>query len=216
MRKRSNGFWVSALTALFLEFGLVGMAIFWVIMHPPEDIQQVVPLVMSKIDSPKEEIRKQLKPPESPKLPIAVPQSKNLPSLSSLEPERRPIEEPVQPNVTKPTAFTTPVQPATVAPANPAPPLADPAVAYNLKLAAAVQAAFVVPGAATALGFKGRTRIEFQLKDGVVSNYKILQPSGLSAVDRAALKAVEVANFPAPPSALAGKEGIYQIWVACY
>jgi len=35
-------------------------------------------------------------------------------------------------------------------------------------------------------------------------------------VDRAALKAVELAAFPAPPAALAGKEGVYQIWVACY
>ena len=89
-------------------------------------------------------------------------------------------------------------------------------MAYNVKLAAAVQAAFVVPGPAAALGFKGRARVEFHLRDGVVSNAKIIQGSGLGAVDRAALKAVEMASFPVPPTALVGKEGVYQIWVACY
>jgi len=73
----------------------------------------------------------------------------------------------------------------------------------------------VVPGPALALGFKGRARLEFHLRDGVASNVKIIQPSGLGAVDRAALKAVEAAAFPSPPPALAGKDGVYQIWVAC-
>jgi TonB family protein len=89
-------------------------------------------------------------------------------------------------------------------------------LAYNVKLAAAVQSAFVVPGPASALGFKGRARVEFHLKDGVVGQVKIIQVSGLGAVDRAAIKAVETAVFPAPPAALAGKEGVYQIWVACF
>jgi protein TonB len=100
--------------------------------------------------------------------------------------------------------------------ANPAQPTVDPAIAYNSKLTAAVQAAFVMPAPAIALGFKGRARVEFHLRDGLASNAKIIQPSGLGAVDRAALKAVEAAAFPAPPAALAGKEGVYQIWVACY
>lgn len=216
MRRRTKGFWASALSALALELGLVGMAIVWVIMHPPEDLPQVVPLVMAMMDAPQELIPKQ---PEPPKLPVVVPKTKNLPPVAQAVSERRPVEEPAPPMVAKPTAFSAPpppVQPTPVVPANPTPPLVDPAIAYNLKLAAAVQAAFVVPGPAAALGFKGRARVEFQLKDGVVSNAKILQASGLGAVDRAALKAVEVAVFPAPPPALLGKEGVYQIWVACY
>jgi len=216
MRRSPKGFWASAMSALALEFGLVGIAIVWVIMHPPEDMPQVVPLVMSMMDAPKEVIPK---PPEPPKLPVVVPQTKTLPPVVQVAPERRPIEEPAPPMVAKATAFSAPppvAQPALAAPSMPTPPAVDPAIAYNLKLAAAVHAAFVVPGPASALGFKGRARIEFQLKDGVVSNLKILQTSGLGAVDRAALKAVEVAVFPAPPSALLGKEGIYQIWVACY
>lgn len=216
MRRRPKGFWASALSALALEFGLLGIAIVWVIMHPPEDMPQVVPLVMSMMDAPKEVTPK---PPEPPKLPVVVPKNKALPPLAQATPELRPAEEPAPPVVAKATAFSAPpqlAQPAMAAQSNPTPPAVDPALAYNLKLAAAVQAAFVVPGPATALGFKGRARVEFQLKDGVVSNLKILQASGLGAVDRAALKAVEVAVFPAPPPALLGKEGTYQIWVACY
>ena len=216
MRRRPKGFWASALSALALEFGLLGIAIVWVIMHPPEDMPQVVPLVMSVMDAPQEVTPK---PPEPAKLPAVVPQNKKLPPVVQAVPEPRPAEEPAPPVVAKATAFSAPpqlVQPALAAQSNPIPPAVDPAIAYNLKLAAAVQAAFVVPGPATALGFKGRARVEFQLKDGVVSHLKILQASGLGAVDRAALKAVEVAVFPAPPPALTGKEGTYQIWVACY
>jgi len=50
----------------------------------------------------------------------------------------------------------------------------------------------------------------------VVSGARILQSSSLAAVDHAALAAVQGAAFPAPPVALAGRDGVYQIWVACY
>lgn len=190
----------------------------WVIMHPPENMPHIVPLVMSMMEQPPKENTP--KPPDPPKTPVVVPKNKALPPVAQVVPEKRPVEEPAPPVVAKSNAFSVPppppAQPAIAAPSNPPPPVVDPAIAYNLKLAAAVQAAFVVPGPATALGFKGRTRVEFQLKDGVVSNIKILQASGLGAVDRAAIKAVETAVFPVPPGPLLGKEGVYQIWVACY
>jgi periplasmic protein TonB len=87
--------------------------------------------------------------------------------------------------------------------------------AYNQKLTAAVQAAFHAPSVASDMGFKGRVRIEFTLRDGVVTNVRVDVPSGLTAVDRAAVHAVQVANYPIPPQALIGKNGTYQIWVAC-
>lgn len=99
--------------------------------------------------------------------------------------------------------------------AQPAVPVLDPTIAYNAKLAAAVQAAFEVPATAAALNFKGRTRVEFNLLDGVVSAIRVVQASGLGATDRAAIKAVQTASFPPPPQALQGKSGTYQIWVAC-
>jgi protein TonB len=215
-RRGPKGFWESAVSALAIELGVVGLAIVWVVMHPPEEIQQVVPLVMALMDAPKEP---QPEPPKPQKVPEVAPKMKTPPPVAQVVPEVKPVDEPPPPVVAKANAFSAPppqVQPAAPAPAAPVPPVVDPAIAYNQKLSAAVQAAFVVPGTATALGFKGRARVEFHLKDGVVSNVKVIQASGLGAVDRAALKAVEAAVFPAPPAALVGKEGVYQIWVACF
>jgi periplasmic protein TonB len=107
-----------------------------------------------------------------------------------------------------------------VAPSAPPPPTAasiDPAIlgAYDAKLTAAVQAAFHAPSTAADMNFKGRVRIEFNLRDGVVTNVRVDVPSGLGAVDRAAVKAVQMASYPLPPQVLLGKDGTYQIWVAC-
>jgi len=196
----------------------------WVLIHPQQESQHVIPLVMSMLEEPKVEKPLPPKPQEIKPPPV---QAKVVPMpvkpQTSVTPEVRPVQEVTPPVVAQPTAFSTPV----VADSPPAPPpapsvvsspapAADPALAYNMKLASAVQAAFVVPGPASALGFKGRARVEFHLRDGVASNAKIIQPSGLGAVDRAALKAVEAASFPAPPPTLAGKDGVYQIWVACF
>jgi TonB family protein len=221
-KKQAQGLWASLGPALLIELALVGGALVWVVMHPPEELQEVIPLVMSMIEEPKVDKPLPPKPPEV-KPPPVVPKMVAPPKLNnpvvSTPAEVRPVTEPPPPVVSQPTAFSAPVAPPPPpAPAvvSPPPPSVDPALAYNAKLAAAVQAAFVVPGPASALGFKGRARVEFHLRDGVASNAKIIQPSGLGAVDRAALKAVEVAAFPAPPAALAGKEGVYQIWVACF
>ena len=216
--KKSNpkGIWSSLGSALLIELALVGVAVGWVIMHPHEEIVQVMPLVMSMLDAPKEVQPPPLKPT---KVPEMQPKVKDVVPVLPVLPEVKPPEEPAPPVVAKPTVFSAPAplpQPPAAAPVMPPAPVVDPALAYNVKLAAAVQAAFVVPGPAAALGFKGRARVEFHLRDGVVSNAKIIQASGLGVVDRAALKAVEVASFPVPPTALVGKEGVYQIWVACY
>ena len=206
---------------MLIELALVGLALGWVIMHPREETVQVMPLVMAMLEAPKEvqpppPLPQPIKVPEiQPKVKAVVP----LATVSPPVPEVRPPDEPAPPVVAKPTVFSAPAplpQAPAAAPVTPPSPVVDPALAYNVKLAAAVQAAFVVPGPAAALGFKGRARVEFHLRDGVVSNAKIIQASGLGAVDRAALKAVEMASFPAPPATLVGKEGVYQIWVACY
>ncbi len=219
----AKGLWASFGSALLLELGLVGAVMVWVLLHPPQELQQVMPLVMSMLDTPRVDKPAPPKPPEVKPPPQAAkvalaPPKPQAPST----PEVRPVQDMAPPVVAQATAFSSPVA-ASAAPSVPPPaivpppaPSVDPALAYYGKLTAAVQAAFVVPGPASALGFKGRARVEFHLRDGVASNAKIIQPSGLGAVDRAALKAVEAAAYPAPPSALAGKEGVYQIWVACF
>jgi len=226
--KPPQGVWSSLGSALLIELSVVGAVMVWVLIHPPQELQQVIPLVMSMLEEPKVEKPLPPKPPEIKPPPV---QAKVVPMpvkpQTPVTPEVRPVQEVTPPVVAQATAFSTPVvaaSPPAPPPAppppppvvNPPPPAVDPALAYNMKLAAAVQAAFVVPGPASALGFKGRARVEFNLRDGVASNAKIIQPSGLGAVDRAALKAVEAASFPTPPPTLAGKDGVYQIWVACF
>ncbi len=220
--KPPQGILSSLGSALLIELGVVGAVMVWVVMHPPQQLEQVIPLVMSMIQEPKVDKPLPPKPPEikQPPVPAKVALAPLKPQ-APVTPEVRPLQEVAPPVVAQPTAFSSPV--VASAPSSPPPAVASPpapsvdvALAYNLKLAAAVQAAFVVPGPASALSFKGRARVEFHLRDGVTSNAKVIQPSGLGAVDRAALKAVEAAAYPPPPPALAGKDGVYQIWVACF
>jgi periplasmic protein TonB len=112
-------------------------------------------------------------------------------------------------------ATPSPAMPAAPQPTAPSAPAIDSSTAYNARLTAAAQAAYAVPSVATELGFKGRTRVEFSLRDGQVLAARLLQTSGLALADRAALKAVQSAAYPAPPPPLQGKEHTYQIWVAC-
>lgn len=220
--KSSKSVWSSLGSALLIELGVVGAVMVWVVMHPPQELEQVIPLVMAMLEEPKLEKPLPPKPPEvkPPPLPAKMAPTPPKPQAPVM-PEVRPAQDVPPPVVAQANAFSTPAAaaappPPPSAPVSPPAPTVDPALAYNLKLAAAVQAAFVVPGPAAALGFKGRARVEFHLRDGLASNAKIIQPSGLGAVDRAALKAVEAAAYPAPPPALAGKDGVYQIWVACF
>jgi periplasmic protein TonB len=220
--KPAQGVWSSLGKALLIELGVVAAVMVWVLMHPPQELEQVIPLVMSMLQEPLVDKPLPPKPPEVKPPPVPAKVALAPPKAQTpVTPEVRPVQDIAPPMVAQPTAFSSPVVAAAPSPPPPAvvsppAPAVDPALAYNFKLAAAVQAAFVVPGPASALGFKGRARVEFHLRDGVASNAKVIQPSGLGAVDRAAIKAVEAAAFPAPPPALAGKDGVYQIWVACY
>lgn len=224
----SSRLWQAFGLALLIELVALLCALIWMTKATAPVVQPVVPISIDllKPDAPPEpEIRQQAAPPKP---------EPHLPALQAV----LPVPRVVQP------AMASPQAPAVVAPSetvvvaavasqsNPSssavlanqpvsaatPPLAivDPAPAYNAKLAAAVQAAFELPAVASALNFKGRTRIEFALHDGLASTIRVIVSSGLGAVDRAAVKAVQAAVFPSPPAALQGKEGGYQIWVACF
>jgi TonB family protein len=216
--------WQAFASALGLEVGVLVAVMAWVETHPPTPIETVVPLLIETLVSP---VPEKLPEPEKPKamplvqMPSPKPVTQVTPPpapqpvpVTPIAPIAARLSEPVAaPVVAGPSsAFASPV-PTVVAPVVP---VVDPAPAYNAKLSAAVQAAFEVPATAAALGFKGRTRVEFSLRDGVVSAIRVVQGSGLGAADRAAIKAVQAAVYPPPPPALQGKEGSYQIWVACF
>jgi len=214
--------WTAFGSALGLEAALLALVIGWIAAHPAQLRQQIVALMLDT-ESQAQTL------PESAPLRSSVP----TPPMPQVQPVLKPAPEaptpPALPTPVEATALPLPEKvalppPATV-PFNAVPtappheasaPAADATPGYNAKLAAAVQAVFQLPAVARELGFKGRARVQFKLRDGVISSIELVQGSGLSMVDRAALKAVQVASYPTPPSSLQGKEGQYQIWVECY
>lgn len=213
--------WLAFSSALVLEALVIGIVIGWALAPQTKLTTQVVALTLEAIALPT---------PPAPQPPEKVPQEAPATTFRAKTSVPMPVHTAAAP-VTSPTPEATPAPLPVDAPSTapvaaaaatsaPAPAAAgasvDVATAYNAKIAAAVQAAFQIPAAASTLSFKGRTRVEFSLREGNAQGIRIAHTSGFGAVDRAALQAVQSAIYPAPPAALATKEGTYQIWVACY
>lgn len=214
--------------ALLLETALIAGGIYWLVAHPVQPPDKVIPITIEsiapEIEKPPEPVKP--KPPEPPPKPVLpppiqppLPQPKVSPPPTVQPPVDRqaPAIQPAVPAA--PVLASPPPAPAPVAALAPPPPppLAAPSpdiqAAYASKVKAAAQAALEVPGTVAALRFKGRTRVGFSLRDGVATNVAVVQTSGLGAMDRAATKAVQSASYPAPPAALQGKEVAYEVWV---
>lgn len=134
----------------------------------------------------------------------------------------RPLAQPPRPApTTAPTpavAPTDPAPPPTPAPAAAPAPVAPPAPAhpsssFESALRAAIQAALRYPESARMGGISGRTRVQFQYRDGVVSGATVVVSSGVALLDRAALAAVRDASYPKPDAGFAGKTLTEQLWV---
>ena len=153
------------------------------------------------------------------------PEPKPLPKPKVIPPKAQP-KTPPPPQVTPPplaqavpaeqvsTAFTQPAPP----PPAPPPPAPDASKAresdiYAAKVHAAVQEAHFYPPAAAAMRYTGRVRVEFHLRDGIPGESHLVVPSGIGIIDRAALNAVQIARYPAPPKELRGVDIVYQVWV---
>jgi outer membrane biosynthesis protein TonB len=159
---------------------------------------------------PKPEPPKPKPLPPKVKTPEVVKQKMALPKPLPAVP--KPAEEKALPTpVALPSAATEP--------APPPPPVAPPVVSavdphvvssYASKLLAAVQAATRCPDEAQ---FIGRVRVAFSLRDTQTSNIRIITPSGIKAIDNAALHAVLDANIPEPPSEMQGSSRSFQTWV---
>lgn len=169
-------------------------------------MSETMSIVLEKQEQPS------VKPPE-PKPEQAVPQPKPKPQIpppQEVQQTPPPQDIPV-PQASVPTAFTEPVAPP------PAPPPAadtDKASAeYAARVHAAVQAAHYYPPAAVVLRYAGRVRVEFHLRDRVPGEARLLVASGLGLIDRAALQAVQTAQYPVPPPELRGADLVYQVWV---
>ena len=116
--------------------------------------------------------------------------------------------------LTQPVAHTPEPVAAPVAPPPPPAASAAPSAEYIAKVRAAVQGAFEYPMAAKVQDFKGRARVAFSLNDTRPSGARIVVSSGMSIVDRAALKAVEGASYPPAPEALSHADQAFEVWVS--
>ena len=154
-----------------------------------------------------------------PDLPPKPPQAKPKPKHRLSQPRAPtppvtatplPMPQAPAPLAQKPEAFTEPLSP----PPLPAPSgKADPGLEYAVKVRAAVQAAVYYPPAALAMHFVGRVRVQFHLQDGIPGVAQVLLSSGIGLFDRAALRTVHNAHYPAPPTELRGADRVYQVWV---
>jgi protein TonB len=202
---------------------LIGGALAWAVSRPlplPEH-QVVLSFAAPAVEQPDKAEPEPPKPqPVVRNQPLPKPSIKPTPRMPApveqpqvSEPEPVPVQQ-----TTAPLPFSAPISPPRTQPAPPPlkVPEVDPTPAYNAKLAAAAQAAFSMPSVAINLGFKGRAQVQFNLRDAVVSRIQLAKSSGLGAVDRAALNAVQSAKYPLPPAPLQGKDIAFSIWVEAY
>lgn len=174
-----------------------------------------------------------LRPPIEAKAPVAIqlaevpPEPKPTPPEPPRPVQKTPLPRKVEPvPVPQPTPVLQPVKAAEPSPfaekSRPATPPAPPAPAqpspdqladYMAKVRAAVQAALVYPESASEIQFNGRARVEFRLTHGVQGNARIIVSSGFRVFDRAALLAVQNAQYPQPPATMADESRLFQVWV---
>jgi periplasmic protein TonB len=243
--RASSQQWKAFGSALGLEAAAALALVAWFSLHPPQLPQLApLALVIEPLAAEQPEPPPALNLPKLQPIPVvqnSAPVPKTVKTLEArVQPPAAPPQQPLPLPATSPPVLAPPVASATAPPLEPmaapvpvvSPPVAsatvtnppaahsaaangDAALAYNAKLAAAVQAAFEVPTTAVELNFKGRSRVEFKLVQGLAIQIVLVQPSGLGVVDRAAIRAVQSAVFPSPPPGLQARDGTYQIWVAC-
>ena len=221
--------WQALGAAFSLEALAIAGLLTWVALQPPKPALRVLPL---EIEAPAPEpqiappppVVAAPRPPEpAPPQPVPTPP---VPQPVHAHPPPRP-RAPTPPPAPVPQAAPAPVEPAPapVSPAEsaapePAPPPPAPAPAgpagpsseYVAKVRAAVQAAFVYPPAAAALGIPRRTRVAFTLHGVTPTGARVLAGSGMGLMDRAALQSVQAATYPPPPE-MNGADASFEVWV---
>jgi TonB family protein len=149
-------------------------------------------------------VKPQLPPPE-PVKPVTAP-----PPQAAVVPMAEPAPPvPVAAPAPAPAPAATP--PAPPPPAQPV--VIGPSDEYKASVTAAVQAAFSYPPAAAQMGYHGRVRVAFTLQDGHPSGPRILVSGGMQMIDRAALRTVLVASYPAAPRNLLGAAINFEVWI---
>lgn len=160
------------------------------------------------IKRPKPVVKKVVKPATIPTpSPVVIPEPVYEP-LPVVAPTPEPVLEPLPEPVIEPEP--TPVVQETPAPPPPTGPTAAQVDAakgeYKRQLLAAMNRHKKYPRIAKSRGWQGKVIIQFNLdRNGNILSKTVVQSSGHSALDKAALKMAEkAAPFPKPPSVLQG------------
>ena len=175
------------------------------VVEPPMEV-----VIEDLPEKPLEPPKPRVEPRPEPR-PMARPQPLPEPVVrTAVAPPPEPVRSP-SPAIESPVVEVTP-------PVVPPPPqrsnlAAEREAEFAARVKAAIQAAVVYPSAARAMGFVGRVRVEFRLRDGSPSQARVLLASGVGMIDRAALSAVTTAVFPEAPETLRGKDQVYQVTV---
>jgi periplasmic protein TonB len=190
--------------AAILECSL--LAAIWIVLegHPtpqPDDNAAAIEMVQA---------------PQEPVPKPQVPQKIELPTLKPMQVRSMPrlrlaIDRPL-PIPSPQMALQSP--PPAAPPSTPSPPASTEAVdRFDAEVRAAIQAAIVYPPAARMMKQQGRTKVAFQLIRGRAEDPRVVQSSGILAIDTAAVAAVRDAAYPTPPAELAGKTLEFAVFV---
>jgi protein TonB len=157
-------------------------------------------------------------PPAAPPVPVplaaaSLPTQPSLivptPLASRVAPRVFAASSPSAPAPSRPASLSTATAPANPAPE--APPAIVPAenlaelTGFEAQLDAAVRAAAAMPEAARRQHRTGGARLRFHYLDGAVDDVQIVESSQSRVLDDAAITAVRVAHYPAPPVRIRGR-----------
>ncbi len=95
----------------------------------------------------------------------------------------------------------------------PHPRTADAEAALEARIRDAVQAAMHYPASARMMGVTGRARLQLQYRGGGLLGSALLQSSGTSVLDDAALAAARTAHYPPAPPEIEGRTLLLLVWV---
>ena len=193
--------------AALLEAGLI-MALVWVSNQkapppPPKPKRIAIHMVQPAPPKPKPKPvpPKPVVQPKPKPVPKPVPQPKPQPVVHHIP---KPSPKPLVAKTPAPTAPVVPPSPPVTAPPPPPPPPAPSPSAQKAALAeyaalvrARVQADTRVPEAVRLMHLRGTAIVAFELTpSGRLVSAQIAQSSGISAIDKAALAAVENTSYP--------------------
>lgn len=210
--------------ALLLEVVLIAGAA-WMLAHrdaaPPLSVPAAVQVQLVQLPKPVLPPKLKVEPP--PLLPKPVVHHVMHPRVKPVAP--LPLPAPQQPAPLPPSPVAAPQPPKPPQPQvqrpsvqqSPVPTLAEPSASakasYLAEVRSSIEAAVQFPSDARLLRQQGQVQVQFQLKDGAITNLQILTPGTLGSFNDNALNAVRSARIPQPPKEMMDKTFTLFLWV---